>query len=112
MLLSAAIPELLEKLIRASEERSRKDISDQLREASIQRLTYEQESDAGYIYLAASRPLNIAERAAIEVTHGECVSLDTLPGVVVIDIDNLGRLMGIELLGYAEIFEKMSQATR
>lgn len=57
------------------------------------RVTYDQEADAAYVYLA--------DEPALGWRHGETVPLDSGPNnrMVNVDFDDDGRLMGIEVLG-------------
>jgi uncharacterized protein YuzE len=108
--ITAALPELIQVVLSALITIGRSELAEQLAKVSIRSATYDATVDAGYIYLTESRPLNICEQNTINVRHRECVSLDSLPGMVVIDVDNLGRLMGIELLGHADVFRRLGIA--
>jgi uncharacterized protein YuzE len=108
--LFSTVPALAALLIDAAEAIGRKDVADQLRDARIRSVTYDADVDAGYIYVTESRPLNVVEQNVIGVKHGECVTLDALPGTVVIDLDNFARVKGIELLGYSEVFRLLGPA--
>lgn len=57
------------------------------------RVTYDEDADAAYIYLA--------DEPALGWRHGETVPLDLGPDnrMVNIDFDDDGRLIGIEVLG-------------
>ncbi len=62
-----------------------------------------------YIYLTGGRELDIVERNIIGVKHGESIHLDNLEGIVVMDLDNFGRVMGIELIGRADVLKKLRE---
>ncbi|MGA2440146.1 MAG: DUF2283 domain-containing protein [Tepidisphaeraceae bacterium] len=110
-LLTDAVPELANRLISALRAIGRPEIAEQLTVVHLRHSTYDQDVDAGYLYVTESRPLNVVEQNVIGVKHGECVTLDQLPGTVVIDVDNFGRVKGIELLGYAEVFRRIGRTT-
>lgn len=105
------LPELTARLIEATRAIGRPDIADQLVSVRLRSTSYDRDVDAGYLYVTESRPLNVVERNIIGVKHGECVTLDALPGTVVIDLDNFNRIQGIELLGYADVFEQLGHAS-
>ncbi len=98
-----ALPDLVRTLVSALTAAGRRDIAEQFGIVSLRSASYDAAVDAGYLYVTESRPLNVGEQNTIRVRHGECVTLD-LPGTVVIDVDNIGRLMGVELLGYPDVF--------
>ena len=103
------LPELVQALVSALVAAGRAELAEQLTQVSLKSATYDDTVDAGYLYVTESRALNVGEQNTIRVRHGECVILD-LPGTVVIDVDNVGRLMGIELLGYSAVFQHLGVA--
>jgi uncharacterized protein YuzE len=104
-----ALPDLVRTLVSALTAAGRLDIAEQFGQVSLRSASYDAAVDAGYLYVTESRPLNIGEQNTIRVRHGECVKLD-LSGTVVIDLDNIGRLMGVELLGYPDVFRLLGVA--
>ena len=105
------LPDLVQTVASALVAAGRAELAEQLAHVSLRSATYDDTGDAGYLYVTESRPLNVGEQNTIRVRHGECVTLD-LPGTVVIDVDNVGRLMGIELLGYSEVFKCLGVSAR
>ncbi|MDP9174386.1 MAG: DUF2283 domain-containing protein [Planctomycetota bacterium] len=101
------LPEFVNHLITALQASGRGEIADQLSSVHMRHSSYDKDADAGYLRVTESRPLNIVEQNVIGCRHGECVTLDKLPGMVVIDLDNFGRVQGIELLGHAEVFRRI-----
>ena len=107
--IAEVLPDLVQAIVSALFAAARPELAEQLKQVSLRSASYDDTVDAGYLYVTESRPLNIGEQNTIRVRHGECVTLD-LPGTVVIDVDNIGRLMGIELLGYSAVFKRLGVA--
>jgi uncharacterized protein YuzE len=76
----------------------RGDVIDQLREAVIERWTYDAAADAAYVHF---RP-----EAAVE--HGETVPLFDEVGVN-LDLDSRKRLAGVEIFGAGEIASQLEK---
>ena len=72
--------------------------------AAIARVTFD--DTAGYIYLQPSHELNVVETNIVGVRHGETVEVKT-PYWTNIDIDNFGRLAGIEILAPGDIEDEL-----
>lgn len=72
-------------------------VLDQARTARLVRVTFDPESNAGYVYIRSGRDLNVVEQNIIGIKHGRTMEI---PGDVWmnIDLDNFDRLIGIELL--------------
>ena len=96
--LIAALPELVSDIENALIRIGRGDVADQLREAHLERWTYDEFADAGYLYLTLPRAPGAADQNVVGVKHGEtlCPSDDL---AVNLDLDSHRRLTGIELLG-------------
>jgi uncharacterized protein YuzE len=89
-----AAPELFNEIMKALRSEGRAEVAEQRGAVHLKKVTYDATVDAGYLYVTESRTLNIAEQNIIAVRHKQCVVLDELPGTVVVDLDNLGRVMG------------------
>ena len=70
---------------------------DQVRHAQVVRVTFDAETNAGYIYVRAGRELNAVERNIIGVKHGQTIEVPADLWMN-IDLDNFERLMGVEIL--------------
>lgn len=103
--LLAVVPEFVAEVGAALSSVGREDLAPQLETGIIERCTYDPEVDAGYIYLVRPRPSWHFEKLAAPVA-------ETLPfeDGYNVDIDHDGHLVGIELLGRAEIFAKLKEA--
>lgn len=105
------LAEILPEYARQVEDSLRKDgypeLADQVPLVGLIRWTYDAIGNAGYIYLEPSQPLNITEREATRLFHSDCVQLED--SWIVFDVDNRGRITGIELLNCAHIFEQLSK---
>ena len=75
----------------------REELSDQFQEAIVERVAFDPSANAGYIRVEQIRPLNIVEQNIIKPRHGETIGVGT-EFWVNIDVDNFGRLSGIEIL--------------
>ena len=97
--LEKCFPSLLPDLLRALETEADADaaLSEQLKTCEVERVTFDSEADAGYIYLRPTRPLNVVEANIIRSRHNRTVTLDLEFGAY-LDVDNFERVTGIELL--------------
>ena len=75
----------------------RSELAEQLDAAVVARVTFDESAGAGYVYVESGRLLNVVEANAIGARHGETISVETQFDAV-IDVDNFGRLMRIEIL--------------
>ena len=108
MTLLEALPDFVSDIESALIRIGRGDIAGQLREVELERWTYAEVDDAGYLYLRSPRPLNIVDRNIIGVKHGETVcALEDL--TINLDVDNHGRLKGIELLDAKSIISQLEK---
>ena len=95
--ITKALPDLVKEIVGVLAADGRKELADQLREATISRVAYDETSDAANIELGEARPLNAVEQNVIGVRHGETISIGTQYDVN-LDTDNFGRLSSIEIL--------------
>jgi len=85
----------------------RRDVRDQLDVLTLERHTIDDSVGAMCLYVGGVRELNDVERNIIGVKHGECLPLSEVPGMVVVDLDNFERVMGIEILDRSDIVSKL-----
>ncbi len=107
--LADALPDLacgIAELLRA---KGRDDLADQLGDVRVVRWTSDRAVAAAYIYLESTRELNAVERNVIGLRHGETVALGGKHWVNV-DVDNFGRIAGIELLNPGEIPTRLAKS--
>jgi hypothetical protein len=95
--LRTAFPDLMAEIVEALQRLGRIDLAEQLHDAFVSAVTFDNSANAGYIYLRAGRPLNTVEERVVGVRHGETICLETSHSIN-LDTDNFGRLTGIELL--------------
>jgi uncharacterized protein YuzE len=93
--LNRAFPDLLSDLTLALS--ARPELVAQLNEATVVRVSFDEEADAGYIHVRAGRSLNAVEQKIIGVKHGKTLPLDGREWAN-LDLDNFGRVSGIEIL--------------
>jgi uncharacterized protein YuzE len=101
--LSEAFPSLARELAHALCSAQKSPFAEQLDSASIDRVTFDPEANAGYIYLHPARDLNIVEKNMV-FSHRvrESQEVET-QYYTVIDIDNFDRVIGVEVLSPGEI---------
>ena len=92
-LLKESLPRFYKEIERALSCLNLQNVISQLPNLTIERFTLDEEVHAIYIYVAGSRKLNRIERS-IDVKHKENIVLE-LSGMVVVDLDNFDRIMGI-----------------
>jgi uncharacterized protein YuzE len=92
-----AFPTLAAELIRSTAVAARADLEEQLRTATIATVTFDTAARAAYVCVSPTRPPNVVEQNVIGVRHGETIPL-ACNHHVNLDIDNFGRLSGIEIL--------------
>jgi len=100
------LPDLVSDIENALIRIGRGNVADQLREVHLERWTYDEFANVGYLYLRSPRVLNVVDQNIVGVKHGEtlCPS-DDLP--INLDLDNHGRLTGIELLDGSSIILRL-----
>ena len=96
--LAAAFPEFTADLLDGLNRLARCELMNQVQEALIVSVTFDNAADAGYIYLKTGRPLNVVEENVIGPRHGETLSVPCQHWAI-LDTDDCGRLTGIEILG-------------
>jgi len=97
-----AFPSLARELSRALRDGGRDSLAEQIDQAVIDRVTFDDSANAGYIYVRPSRDLNVVEANIVGVRHGETVEVET-PYWTNIDMDNLDRLTGVEVLAPGDL---------
>src|SRR5438128_2596455 len=100
--LGEAFPSLALELSRALREGGRASLAEQVDHAIIDRVTFDESANAGYIYLRPFRELNVVESNIIGVRHGETIEVETQYWTN-IDTDNLDRLAGVEVLAPGDL---------
>jgi len=107
VLLVDVLPEFVAELEGLLTAAKREDVAHQLREAMILRCTHDPSCDAVYIYVQSSRPLNVVEANIIGVRHEETIPVESRYWAN-LDMDNFGRLQGIELLCGGEAADRLA----
>ena len=109
MRIAEALPELVEEIRQFLVAEGRRDIADQFADLTLSRWTYDTDADAGYVYLAGQRVLNLVEQTVIVARHGECIEIEASAGMVVLDTDNFRRVTGIEILNRKDLKRKLER---
>ena len=105
-LLSIA-PEFAAEVENALRAAGRDDLGSQIQSAEIDRCTYEQPIDAGYVYFV--RPAPSAHFAKLAAPVAQTISFYDDRGLVV-DVDHDGHLYGIELLNRSDVIAQLQHA--
>ncbi len=108
--LAEVLPDLVQELTESLRTSGRNDLAVQLREVEVAHWTHDTSCSAAYIYLRSPRHLNVVEHNIIGVKHGETVPVEHRCWINV-DIDNFGRLTGIELLSPDDVPAKPLSAS-
>lgn len=108
MRLVEALPAFSSELAASLAALGRDDLKAQIDDADIERYTFDDSSNAAYIYLQSPSRLNVVEQNIIGVKHGETVPVEHEYWVNV-DTDNFNRLSGIELLNGSDVAKKLSE---
>jgi uncharacterized protein YuzE len=92
-----AFPSLAKELSQWLKEADRDSLALQIDQAEIARVTFDNEANAGYIYVEPSQLLTVVESDMVEAGQGESIAVGTQYWTN-IDTDNIGRIVGIEIL--------------
>ena len=110
-LLSEALPDLVSDIESALIRIGRGDVAEQLREVELERWSYDEFADAGYLYLKSPRMPKVADRNMIGAKHGETLCpFEDLE--INLDLDDHRRLTRIELLGAKSIISQLDSSCR
>ena len=90
-------PVLAREVSRSLRALGRTELAQQVDDAIVSRVTFDESAGAGYVYVEPTRALNVVEANIIGARHGETITVETQFDAV-IDADNFERLMGIEIL--------------
>ncbi|NOS77319.1 MAG: DUF2283 domain-containing protein [Nitrospira sp.] len=101
-----SFPSLAAELSRQLRLTGRAPLANQIDSAAVARVTFDGDANAGYIYVHPSRELNVVETNIMGVRHGETLEIET-PYWTNIDTDNLGRLVGIEILAPGDMKDEL-----
>jgi uncharacterized protein YuzE len=95
--LADILPGFVSRLSQALIADGREDLAGQFSEVTFVRYTYDSSCDAAYIYVQSPRAINVVEENIIGSKHGKTIGVED-PDDVFLDVDNFGRLTGIEVL--------------
>jgi len=101
--LKESLPEFYQEIVDSLSDIGRIEIAEQMDTLTLERFTNDESVGAMYLYAGEQRELNQVEQNVIGAKHGECVSLGELAGMVVIDLDNFGRVMGVEVIDRPDV---------
>lgn len=97
--LTEIAPLLCGELRRAFDAEGHETLAAQVEHLLLQSWSHDPEVDAIMVRVRGGRQMNSVERNIIGVKFGRSVSLQTLDGIVVVDVDNFERISGIEIIG-------------
>jgi|ERR1051325_2085942 uncharacterized protein YuzE len=110
--LSETFPSLARELSHALLATDQTSLAEQLDSAAIDRVTFDPSANAGYIYLHLARELNIVEKNQVFASRvRESQEVET-QYYTVIDIDNFGRIIGVEVLNPSVIKASLIEHAR
>jgi len=99
MKLTSEFPDVAARIKAALVTAGQDDLVAQIGEVEVIRWTFDKDADASYIYVKSPREINVVETNIIGVKYGETVVFKDDESALV-DVDNFGRLTGIELLDF------------
>jgi uncharacterized protein YuzE len=103
-----AFPSLAKELSQWLHEVDQDSLAQQIDQAEISRVTFDNEANAGYIYLEPSLLLTVVESDMAEAGQGESIPVGTQYWTN-IDIDNLGRIASIEILDPRDLKQELKK---
>jgi uncharacterized protein YuzE len=103
-----AFPSLVSELSQSLRASERVTLAEQIQMAAIARVTFDEDANAGYIYVQPSRELNVVEERVMGVRHGDTIEMETRYWTNV-DTDNFDRLVGIEILAPGDIKSELQK---
>jgi len=106
-----AFPALAAELARSLRAVGRAPLAQQVDEAAIASVTFDDAAHAGYIHVAPARALNVVEARVIGARYKESIPVDT-PFDTVLDTDNFDRLTGIEVLAPGALTSELKRRAR
>src|SRR5689334_11726341 len=95
-------PALARELSQKLREQGQASLAEEIDQAVVDRVTFDQEANAGYIYMKPSRALNVIDANIVGVRHGQTIEVATQYWTN-IDVDNFDRLMGVEVLAPGDL---------
>jgi len=101
-----AFPSLARELSQWLRGASRDSLAQQIDQAVIARVTFDNAANAGYIYIDTSQLITVVESDIVEVHHGESIPVGTQFWTN-IDTDNFGRIVGIEILDPRDLKQEL-----
>lgn len=108
--LADLLPGFFLEISRSLQAQRFQEVHEQLPDLTIERWTWDPSCDAMYVYVGGVRQFDAVEENVIGVRYGESIPLDHCDGMVVIDVDNLGCVMGIEVIGRPDVYEILSKS--
>src|SRR5436305_4530456 len=72
-------------------------LAEEIDQAIVDRVTFDEQANAGYIYIKPSRAVNAVDANIVGVRRGQTIAVDTQYWTN-IDVDNFDRLMGVDAL--------------
>jgi hypothetical protein len=93
---AGAFPELSFDLAAELRATGRADLARELEASSVKSVSYDAETDAGLVALAAQRELNAVERNVVGQKLGQVIAFGGA-GYATLQLDNFGRVVALEL---------------
>jgi hypothetical protein len=108
-LLKERLPEFVAELSAALIADNLHDLAIQLNHVEFKHWSFDTTCSAGYIDVSSPIELNPVDSNIVGVHHGETIVVEHRYGTN-IDLDNFGRITGIEFLSGAELAKQLSSA--
>jgi hypothetical protein len=112
MKLSIVLPEFYQEVEELFRKQGLKDLLEQLPDLEVSGRCNCGDSFCSTFYVKPLRQLNIVEENIIGVKHGETIDLGAEKGMVIIDLDNFGRLTTFEVLYRPDVERQLARALK
>lgn len=109
ILLKNALPKFYGEITELIRDIGKVDLLEQLPYMQITSRCPCKEENCASFNVKTSRSLNIVEKNIIGSKYDESIDLDAKKGMIIMDLDNFGRITGFEVLGRPDVSESLNK---
>lgn len=96
-------PRFCEEVREGLRAESEDDLAAQIDDLLMNSWRYDKVDDVLMVHVRGGRQLNVVENRVIGEKYGGTISLDSLKGIVSVDIDNFSRIRSLEAIGRPDL---------